>query len=137
MEILPYELLTKIVTNLKYEEILDLCRVNKLWNLLCKDDDFWRQKAFLDFGIEPLQFNDTLLDSQQRYLQIYSRFNVMRGSEKFKALNRCLNDSVVKGNLKQVKYFISKGATATEIGLYTAAKYGHLDLVEYFLDCGT
>lgn len=136
METLPYEILIKTAVNLDYDNILNNCRINKLWNALCKDDDFWRQKAWFDFGIEPAQFNQTISNRQQRYLQIYSRFDIGRGSEKFKALNKCLHDAVKQGNMKKVKYFIFKGANDIEKGLYNSARYGHSDLVDYFLSLG-
>src|SRR6187431_2627466 len=43
------EVIFEIALNLKYFDILKLCNINKNYNLICKDQHFWKVKYNNDF----------------------------------------------------------------------------------------
>jgi hypothetical protein len=51
MDRLPNELLFEILLPLTYRQILKICNVNKRFNSICRDEDFWNRKSLRDVGL--------------------------------------------------------------------------------------
>jgi len=67
-------------------------------------------KAFLDFGIQRYEFNQTKLNPQQRYLQYLASHGnrCVKGSENIVDLNRCIYLASIQNDINLLKYFIGQ-----------------------------
>nr|QBK93714.1 MAG: F-box domain protein [Pithovirus LCPAC406] len=66
---LPIVQLKDILANLTVKEILLLCTTNKKFNAACKEESFWKNKVFSDYGIEK-KYGATWRKTAQRMSQI-------------------------------------------------------------------
>ena len=66
---LPIVQLKDILANLTVKEILLLCTTNKKFNAACKEESFWKNKVFSDYGIEK-KYGTTWKETAQRMSQI-------------------------------------------------------------------
>lgn len=86
LDTLPIEILTQIMLNLPYDDLVKMCNTNKLTNIICNDENFWANKAQLDFNVSTQEFF-RLNSPKQLYLHL---------SKKFK------EDNVIKNYLNEV-----------------------------------
>lgn len=70
MNYLPYELQFKILLELEYPEINQLCQTNKSYYYFCKDDYLWQQLMLRDFP-DLLESKPIDEDFKQFYIENY------------------------------------------------------------------
>nr|QBK92611.1 MAG: hypothetical protein LCPAC401_02490 [Pithovirus LCPAC401] len=66
---LPIVQLQSILADLTVKEILLLCTTNKKFDVACKEESFWKNKVFSDYGIEK-KYGTTWKETAQRMSQI-------------------------------------------------------------------
>ncbi len=129
LESLLYVDLVKILLELSYDDIQDLCLTSSYLANVCSDWSFWSQKAEHDFGIPTREFYQTTLeDPRFRYLEFlespYQRllFAISRGDRKH-----------VETLLKQYNF---SDVDEMLVALQTAIEKQYLDIVEYIVSHG-
>ncbi len=129
LESLLYVDLVKILLELSYDDIQDLCLTSSYLANVCSDWSFWSQKAEHDFGIPTREFYQTTLeDPRFRYLEFlespYQRllFAISRGDRKH-----------VETLLKQYNF---SDVDEMLVALQTAIEKQYQDIVEYIVSHG-
>lgn len=74
-----YSLLRQTLLSLPSSKLLEECRVNKLFNDICNDDNFWHDKTIIDFG-EQVQNPNGIPWNDVYQMKIMERFFQPRGS---------------------------------------------------------
>jgi hypothetical protein len=127
MEELSRDVLYSIAMELDDLEILTFCQTNKtIFNKVCGNIYFIRTKLKRDYDFN-LQGNDSKLGN------IYYTFLC---KNKTKTVNKQMKLAARGGHKDLVDFFIGKGATDWEVGMYGAAMGGHKDLVDFFIEKG-
>src|SRR5437868_3044278 len=100
LENLPPEIITSILLDLSYDDLLHLCQVSHYLSSFCRNESFWREKAYRDF-----QFPKSLFDQfkpQEPRLQ-YLRIEAMINNP-----NQYLVEGAKDGNVALVRYLIEE-----------------------------
>ena len=123
---LPVDVLIKIALALPYPTLRHYCKTNKLFNSVCQNPHFWRQKAQLDFSKSSFKLPET----REEFHQVYLSQNCLPGANSYP--NDCLEKAIEAEDEQQIEYFIEHGLEDTMLfkGLKSAAKAGNIDLVK-------
>lgn len=90
-----------------YSQLLELIEVNPAFQVLSVDQDFWAEKAFLDFKVPRWYWSLTssLLPPPENYLYLLSQKNLIPESERVLDLNICFSRAAGLGNEDLMNYF--------------------------------
>lgn len=160
LESLPYEILFSILLDRPVAEISRVCRASSRLAEICRDWNFWADKAKRDFELPRNLFDDTEIeDPRHRYREIESyqkqerlddllvassirrefdwlRYFINHGATQ-DALNEALDFAAGVGDdLDIVKYLIENGATYVNLALVSAASHGNLNIAKYLVSLG-
>lgn len=105
---LPLELQYEIYSRVPAIELPKLFQTDRYFASL--SSDFWRYRAYRDFGITADVFNDTLLSPNLRYLQLLSTVGdkCVPGSERFvNDINLCFRRTARDYDLDSWNYFFA------------------------------
>lgn len=93
-----------------YSQLLELIEVNPAFQVLSIDQDFWAEKAFLDFKVPRWYWSLTseLLSPPENYLYLLSQKGLIRESEQVLDLNVCFSRAARMGNEELMDYFSSR-----------------------------
>lgn len=93
-----------------YSQLLELIEVNPAFQVLSIDQDFWAEKAFLDFKVPRWYWSLTseLLSPPENYLYLLSQKGLIRESERVLDLNVCFSRAARMGNEELMDYFSSR-----------------------------
>jgi hypothetical protein len=72
---LPYELQFQYLFPLSYEQVINYCQTNSTVNQICKDPEFWKNKALNNFNISL-----DLISAPNPSIQYAILENIMTGS---------------------------------------------------------
>lgn len=82
MNDMPTDIDYLLALNLDYLSLLNFCKSQIKYTRICSDNNFWRQKADHDFGIEPQTFN--VRNGRQEYLKLAAQRELpIPGVEKY------------------------------------------------------
>jgi len=99
---LPKDVLMLLALEMDIEYIINLCQTSSLFNnKICKNNYFWMNKLFKEFGIQT-----NIYEAKNEYLSI---INILKTEP-----NRILNSGIITENYKLVKAAIEKGANPNE-----------------------
>lgn len=86
----------EILLHASYEDIVNYCKVNHAAKAVCDNGDFWREKAWLMYGVPNYTFNLSDLSPHERFLEIYTQEgNVAPGSSKYLDFNTFAKQALV------------------------------------------
>jgi len=136
LDYLPYETLINVLVHLPYYSIIDFCQTNKQYSYICRDVNFWADKAQHILGVSRQQFKETKLLPNERYLQLLTLVGGIcyEGAEKYVNVNTCLSLASKSGDIDLIDYFIAKGATQLYSAFFEAIKGGNITIVDYIID---
>lgn len=96
-----------ILLRTNYDDIINYCRTCTYAIYVCKDNDFWMEKAFMEFGISSDLFKNTDLIPAQRYLELLTNNGgVGIGSEYFTLISECMKRAIRQDNSHLVQYLL-------------------------------
>jgi len=126
----PYEVLFRLLISLPYQSIINFCSTNREYREICNDPYFWITKANIDFEVSNNEFLNTQLNPQDRYLQLLAMYGqqCIKGSERVVPINTCFKLASESNDVSLITYFLQKGATNLEYGIYAAAAIGDINL---------
>jgi hypothetical protein len=76
MENLHKDVLIELALELNLDDLFNLCQTNKRFNsLLCKNDDFWKQKYITLFGLEYYKKQKKITNHKKEYLNLLLKTN--------------------------------------------------------------
>jgi hypothetical protein len=107
LESLPPEVVTSILVDLPFQQVLQSCRTSRYLRSFCQSYSFWAAKAQHDFQLPPPVFlaNQTL-DPRARYRLIERIMNYLRVSPQSVEPRQTLSKEVGKlGDVRLVDYF--------------------------------
>lgn len=76
MEDLPYEILYRIFYELDYNDVKTLCSVCLVFQNVCDDNFFWKNKAMIDLGTSFSEFENSKMKSEERYLELLNTAHI-------------------------------------------------------------
>lgn len=68
---LPDDAIFQIALKLNLESILELCKTNNRFKSICQDEQFWQDKAILDWNINPIIFRIGFETAREIYTILY------------------------------------------------------------------
>ena len=108
----PPELRQEVLFHLDYPALLTY--FESTHDPLQDDPLFWQAKALVDFDVSSHDFHhpnaieaEIPVEGHQRYIQILSRDETIKGSEQFLTLAECCYDSVKRSDDVLIDYFVS------------------------------
>lgn len=142
MNILPPEIIFKILAPLDCIHIHQLRLINRYLASVYHSWDFWAYKAKYDLDVPGWLFNDTsLLNPYSRYnqlktnLQEYVWYHYHHHIDEYV----CLSEAAETGNLDAVKYFLHYGFKNKDLWDYPvgcAQLKNQTQIVDYFVALG-
>lgn len=122
----------KILSELDDESLLTFCKLNvenKYVYKLCNDENFWRQRTLSRLG----QVEKNVTRTWKHFYLLVVHYN-NKYQNNAEQILKSLSKKGMK-NLDLINYFLSKYVSSQILFsfIYEAAKYGHLDLVKYYL----
>ena len=108
----PPELRTQVLLELSRDDLISYFEGTQ--DPLINDPYFWSKRAAQDFGITPDQFiNANPVEATipttpyQRWIQILSRDNVVKGSQQFLTISECVYRAIKDGRDELAEYFLA------------------------------
>jgi len=124
----------EILKNLDDRDLLSFCQVNKYTNNLCKDEYFWRNRFIKEHGRKIYEEAMKYKSSEKTWRKFY--LSIVHYWNKAEDNNFAMNGAAKEGHKDLVEFFIEKGANDWNAGMNGAARGGHKDLVEFFISKG-
>ena len=115
-------------------DILSLCKLNKKFNkTVCQSDNFWYRKLQRDYNFTPKESKN----SKEKYEILRDIIYKIQESDWDESdWDEGMYWAAKRGHKDIIEYFIEKGADNWNLGLGGAAEGGYIFLMEYFLDRG-
>ena len=144
----------EVLKHVDDRDLLKFCRVDRrFWNEVC-DDNFLRRRLGKYPGIEKYKREDE--SWKQFFLRVIYRIARMKERFQFEyiggdfemqylildmegSMGFILNEAAERGEFPLILYAIKNGVNLQKAGtgsLYSAAKYGHLNVVKYLVENG-
>lgn len=129
----PIEVISHIMRYLPYE---DLCKWKEIPELVSYYNNVhcWALKSLFEYGVSIQRFKETKYPPSERYLQILSRYDCVKESERYIPISLCLTRSAENGNLDLVRYFYSQSHVQSDKDIHReallrATERGHYPVV--------
>lgn len=116
MKIFPYKmnsastLQRTILYKKSYSELLKFIESNPAFEVLSVDNEFWQEKALIDFKVPNWYFNlsSEILPPPQNYLYFLTKFALIPESDQILELNGCFARAAQMGDLPLMEIFAKR-----------------------------
>lgn len=142
----------KILSELSDRDLLNFCKTHKYGNDLCNNEDFWRNRVEIKF-LGASQYKSPNRTWKNFYLKIIYYLNKFKPTDiyylnKFKTTDESLTSNynnewnvglysaALAGDIDLMKFFMTKGAYVLNSALYSATHGGHKDAIDYLISQG-
>ena len=132
-----------ILDKLDDKSLFQLCKTNKYVQRFCKDEDFWKERLFKNYGYAEKNKNRTWKDF---YLNIVYYDNKLKDDDStgfefgdfFPGTSLGLLSKKGIKNIDLINFFINKGVDKDDLNwaMEEAAKAGDKKLIEFLIDKG-
>ena len=125
----------KILNELPDEELVNMCQVNKEYNKICNNDNFWRNRILFKYP----ELNIDILNKYKKN-RTWSQYYI-HDLRKINSTNAqtTLFNGIENGRLDWVIVAVENGANVrvyNDQAVRNASRNGHLDVVKYLVSLG-
>lgn len=121
-----------------YSELIKFIESCSAFEVLTVDEEFWQEKALLDFKVPKWYFNLTsgIMSPPQNYLYFLTKFNLIPESDQVLDLNECFAKAAGMGDLFLIEIFLKKMEEKQvepdfNKAFIEAIRGGHLSVAKY------
>lgn len=111
LDALPVEIREKILLTLPYQDIINYCKTSKIGAEICRDNNFWKDKADVD-GVPKNLLESQNLNYSQRYGQLINIYGDCLLGQKD---SNCLSKAVINGDIPVLEFLINKDPNQSEL----------------------
>lgn len=111
MEQLPPDLYYLLAIYLDYDSVRKYCQIFRKFSPVCRDPNFWRDKAIYDIGMDDQDWKEVVKetgDAQEAYVRLAAENNIpFWGAEKYGNIDNLTEAAAKFDNLPLLQYFYS------------------------------
>lgn len=134
MDVLPIELIYKIIMGLKYVDLLKIFCSCKIFYMISLDDRFWLDKIIHDFTNI---YKDSLIlidgNHKRTYLNILANHEFFPGCQNYASVEICFRSCLKSGHINMAKHFLNMDINIKE-AITIAITEENFEILTYMID---